>query len=163
MFLLRGSVICADKQQRHDKSETKKTTSRKLTMEMWLKLSTLLLLTALGISGQAPVILDETQKNMEIAFGSSVIFRCGLKNKTHRVWVKCAEQGTYNAPVTNPSDRQTSYCASRRQTLAHRPLDVDPVGGIYFHPDCPAGPMCLAEKKTPQKQSLSERTKEACI
>ncbi|XP_039666038.1 uncharacterized protein LOC120564865 isoform X2 [Perca fluviatilis] len=88
MFLLRGSVICADKQQRHDKSETKKTTSRKLTMEMWLKLSTLLLLTALGISGQAPVILDETQKNMEIAFGSSVIFRCGLKNKTHRVWVK---------------------------------------------------------------------------
>ncbi|XP_035862868.1 uncharacterized protein LOC116063511 isoform X3 [Sander lucioperca] len=74
-----------------------------------------------------------------------------------------AEQGTYNAPATTPSDSQTRYCVPQRQLLAHRPLDVDPVGGICFHPDCPAGPMCLAEKKTPQKQSLTERTKEACI
>ncbi|XP_078115466.1 uncharacterized protein LOC144523640 isoform X1 [Sander vitreus] len=200
-------------------------------MEMWLTRSTLLLLTALVISGQVSVILDETlkEKGEKVAIGSSVIFKCHLKIDTNdRFWVKwyfnpsgssfnethlfcnksakpstvvsnqtkpdqrdeelcCIKsnvtdkdsgwyfckvtidiptlicknsygtevnisQGTYNAPVTTPSDSQTSYCVSQRQLLAHRPLDVDPVWGIYFHPDCPAGPMCLAEKKMPQKQ-----------
>ncbi|XP_028444258.1 uncharacterized protein LOC114562157 isoform X2 [Perca flavescens] len=58
-------------------------------MEMWLKLSTLLFLTALVISGQAFVILDEMPKRMEVAFGSSVNFQCGLKAvDDSRFWVK---------------------------------------------------------------------------
>ncbi|XP_045904721.1 uncharacterized protein LOC123970623 isoform X2 [Micropterus dolomieu] len=51
-------------------------------MEMWLKRSTLVLLTAvaaMGISGQRPVVLNETQYKVEVPFGSSVTFHCRLK------------------------------------------------------------------------------------
>ncbi|XP_031174369.1 uncharacterized protein LOC116063511 isoform X2 [Sander lucioperca] len=60
-------------------------------MEMWLKRLTLLLLTALVISGQVSVILDETlkEKGETVAIGSSVIFKCRLKIDTNgRFWVK---------------------------------------------------------------------------
>ncbi|XP_037625562.1 uncharacterized protein LOC119488202 isoform X1 [Sebastes umbrosus] len=51
-------------------------------MEMCLKRSTLVFLTALAalvISGQAPVILDNTKnRRVEVPVGSSVTFQCGL-------------------------------------------------------------------------------------
>ncbi|XP_032382716.1 uncharacterized protein LOC116696096 isoform X2 [Etheostoma spectabile] len=48
-------------------------------MEMWL---TLLLLTALVISDQAFVILDGLRNSVNVSFGGSVIFECGLKTET---------------------------------------------------------------------------------
>ncbi|XP_031724358.1 uncharacterized protein LOC116395011 [Anarrhichthys ocellatus] len=53
-------------------------------MEMWLKRSTLVLLTAaLVISDQALVILNETRTTVKVPLGSSVTFQCRLKIETH--------------------------------------------------------------------------------
>ncbi|XP_068558524.1 uncharacterized protein [Cebidichthys violaceus] len=110
-------------------------------MEMWLKRSTLVLLTAaLVISDQALVILDEKRSTeaVKVPHGSSVTFQCRLKTGAHDTFrVICEERGTYNGS---------------RELHARRPVDVDHVGGFFGHPDCPAGRVCLADKKAPPKQ-----------
>ncbi|KAM6939379.1 uncharacterized protein PEZ65_005453 [Lycodopsis pacificus] len=59
-------------------------------MEMWLKRSTLVLLTAaLVISDQTLVILNENRTTVKVPLGSSVSFQCRLKIETeerHRVF-----------------------------------------------------------------------------
>lgn len=55
---------------------------------MWPKPSTLVFLTAavaaLVVSGQAPVILDQTEnRRVEVLVGSSVTFHCGLMTEMH--------------------------------------------------------------------------------
>ncbi|XP_034387366.1 uncharacterized protein LOC117730025 [Cyclopterus lumpus] len=52
-------------------------------MEMWLKGSILVLLTALGVSGQVHVDLDERQRTVEVPHGSSVTFHCRLRTPTY--------------------------------------------------------------------------------
>lgn len=48
-------------------------------MEMWLERSILVLLTALGVSGQVHVVLDDKLRTEEVPLGSSVTFHCGLR------------------------------------------------------------------------------------
>ncbi|KAK9519183.1 hypothetical protein VZT92_021927 [Zoarces viviparus] len=48
-------------------------------MEMWLKRSALVLLTALVISDQTLVILNETRTTVKVPLGSSVNFQCRLQ------------------------------------------------------------------------------------
>ncbi|XP_068558519.1 uncharacterized protein [Cebidichthys violaceus] len=181
-------------------------------MEMWLKRSTLVLLTAaLVISDQALVILDEKRSTeaVKVPHGSSVTFQCRLKTGAHDtfrvIWYLnpstfdlhnlsveffnksakksrvvsnktkqdskedteetwptytlsnatdqdsgCEERGTYNG---------SSDCVSHRELHARRPVDVDHVGGFFGHPDCPAGRVCLADKKAPPKQRRSNLRK----
>ncbi|XP_076583358.1 uncharacterized protein LOC143318762 isoform X2 [Chaetodon auriga] len=55
-------------------------------MEMWLKRSTLVFLTAVAameVSGQTSVILNETRSRVSVPFGSSLTFHCDLRTQKH--------------------------------------------------------------------------------
>ncbi|XP_034738392.1 uncharacterized protein LOC117951029 isoform X2 [Etheostoma cragini] len=116
-------------------------------MEMWL---TLLLLTALVISDQRFVILDGLQKTVEVPFGSSVIFECGLKIKTNgRFWVKwsfnssgssfpgselfCDEIINKSAKLTTVVSNQTTQDPrNKEQQLCIKSNVTDQNNGWYF-------------------------------
>ncbi|XP_078115468.1 uncharacterized protein LOC144523640 isoform X3 [Sander vitreus] len=116
-------------------------------MEMWLTRSTLLLLTALVISGQVSVILDETlkEKGEKVAIGSSVIFKCHLKidtndrfwvkwyfnpsgssfNETHLFCNKSAKPSTVVSNQTKPDQRDEELCCIKSNV-------TDKDSGWYF-------------------------------
>ncbi|KAL7396324.1 hypothetical protein ABVT39_004215 [Epinephelus coioides] len=114
-------------------------------MEMWLTRSTLVvLLTAaavLVISGQAPVILDETIREERIPSGSSLTFHCRLRTENHSrlrvVWyfkqsLVSDSHTILHTEVVNKSARTSTVASNKpKQDLKDEGRDTEETLSVY--------------------------------